>query len=199
MANKIYVKVSGSVDPIEDNPIKLFDKWLMNNKIENTGSILGRAFIIDYLIEDGTLSIFTGGKTLKRFRKALQKGKKLDMVFIGNSCKQKYSSINISVLIGKIELDTKTTIINIEPIIIKPDNTKIKLPKINTYKITLLPISWIFDEFVGTTANDYKIKTGNINIQYRIEYKKGKIDTKYVAFSCDDRYKPYIFLYGCPL
>lgn len=154
--------------------INLLDKWVINGKIDNIGSIT-------------------------RFRLAFKTRKVLDLVMVVNSCKQKYSSINVRVQIESIKLDTETTIRKIEPIIIQTDNTLLKLPKIETYQVKLNPISWIFDEFLGTTANDPKVIRGNINVQYRIKYKNGEITTKYVGFSCDDRFKPGIFLYGCHL
>lgn len=199
MSEKVYVRVGKPSFPVEKRAIDLLDIWVRNSKIDNIGSVLGRPFVIDYDIDGEFLIISTGGQTLNRFRRALKTRKRLDMVMVGNSCKQKYSSINIQVQIESIELDTQTTIRWIEPIIIQPDNTLLELPKMDTYQVKLKPLVWIFDEFLGTTANDPQVIRGNLNIQYRIEYKKGEIKTKYLGFSCDDRYKPGIFLYGCPI
>jgi hypothetical protein len=158
-----------------------------------TGVLKGRVLKLDVWSEPGRFQIATGGASLRTCRV----GDTVDIVMLGDSCKQRYSTVYVTAVVRRIDRDDTNE--GTTAVVKDPGGRRIFVPLRGDRVFSMEPVSWTFDEIVGTTVRDASVQTGHFNIQLRRRYDARKfVGREYVVFPSKHDARPHeVFTYAC--
>lgn len=171
----------------------MLQHWLDMGRISMTGVLKGRVLKLDMWSEPGRIQIATAGASMRSCRV----GDTVDIVMLGDSCMQRYSSIYITAVVRRIDhIDVnKGTVAVVED----PSGRRTYIPLRGDRVFSMQPMRWTFDEMVGTTVHDASVDSGHFNIQLRRRYDAHKfVCREYVVFPCKhDVSRHEVFTHSC--
>jgi hypothetical protein len=157
----------------------MLKQWYDADRVQMTGIVGGRVFKLDMWTERGRLQIATGGGALRGRRV----GDTLDVVLLGDSCKQRYSTVCVTGVVRRIDCDDEN--VGTTAVVVEPNGRRTAVPLRADRVFSLEPVRWTFDEMVGTTVRDPIVRRGHFNIQLRRRYDAhGFVGREHIVFPC---------------
>jgi hypothetical protein len=159
--------------------------------LQMTCVLLGRVFKVDPWTEPGRFQVGTGGSVARR----LTVGRRVTLALYDEACASGYVAVYVTAVVRRVDREGAHRAVDV----VAPNGTRHALALRPTDVASLEPLAWTFDEIVGTTAHDPRVREGNVNVQLRRRFGKKAYEGKeYLIFACkDDVPKAQIFTHQC--